>query len=440
MKWHGQSDTGQRREHNEDSWRVDDARGLALVADGMGGHAAGEVASSIVVTTVSARLADELPPGSEAILTLLRETVEAAHAAVLDSAKTDPARRGMGSTATIALVQFGYYYLAHIGDSRAYLLRDGHLHRLTRDHTIVEDMVMAGMLSPEEAETSPQRHILRQAVGADQLEVDLYRGLFKRSDVLLLCSDGLHDMLRDEQIEGILQEYADMPDIAAQQLINSANAAGGEDNITVVLVVGDDFTGNKKRASLDTMSLSAESKQDGKDKDMEPVAVMPKPPRANKLGCVTVLFSALAVSVGACIWFSCYGYWWNLSAARPGLAHGSCGFALAKPIILPTELSLQGLRTLTEDMPDAFPAYKALSRRRFPDPTLAIRAFSTELKRTISLLMAPPADDALPADWDAYAERLRSARTLAISFVKHDESLRMTIALIDRKLAAIENQ
>mgnify|MGYP001309158597 FL=1 len=440
MKWHGQSDTGQRREHNEDAWRVDEARGLALVADGMGGHAAGEIASRIVVTTVSTRLADELPPGSEAILALLRETVEAAHAAVLDAAKADPARRGMGSTATVAVVQYGYYYLAHIGDSRAYLLRDGHLHRLTRDHTIVEDMVMAGMLRPEEAETSPQRHILRQAVGADQLEVDLYRGLFMRGDVLLLCSDGLHDMLRDDQIEAILREYADMPDIAAQRLIDSANAVGGEDNITVVLVVGDDFTSVTERASTDTLGLAADNKMDGKDKGAEPIAVLPKSPRAHKLGCVSALCGALAVSVGICIWLSGYGYWWNLSAARPGLAHGSCGIVLAKPVILPTELSLQGLRTLTEDAPETHAAYTTLSRRRFPNADLAIGAFSSELKRTIGRLMEPPADDALPAEWDGYAMRLRSARTLAISFVKHDESLRTPIALIDRKLAAIAGQ
>jgi serine/threonine protein phosphatase PrpC len=427
MKWYGQSDTGQRREHNEDNWCIDPALSLAMVADGMGGHAAGEVASGIVVETVRTQLGVE--SNGEALLARLRTAVEAAHAAVLASAKADPARRGMGSTVTAAVVQAGYYHLAHVGDSRAYLLRAGQLFRLTRDHTIVEDMVMAGMMTAEEAERSPQRHILRQAVGAEQITVDLYRGFFHRDDTLLLCSDGLHDMLPDARIEAILRQNAGVPDAAAQQLIDAANAAGGEDNITVVLVTGDGMHGTPERVNADTMDLTTISTALQHD--------IPTPPQRKRRGCLAgvILLLIMAALAAAILAPQSRQYRWNMTATPPRLETLFWGITLPGGDPLPAQLGNAALIPLVTASESSAKSYAKLRSTRYAR-TATARA---ELRKVIHAALDAPLEsyrqmrehlrrmpEITVAGFGTELPTLKSARAIAAAFKPYDEQAMTT--------------
>ena len=222
------TDVGRGRPENEDSILVDDAGGLWAVADGMGGHRAGEVASATAIET----LQDAYRGGQP-----LDAAVEAANAAVFSKAADDAALRGMGTTLTAVAVEDGHTaLLGHVGDSRAYLLRDGAVTQVTDDHSLVEQLVREGRLSPEEAHTHPQRAIITRALGVDaEVEVDTYRVDLKPGDRLLICSDGLTNMLSDDTIGATLRRYAD-PQQAADTLVDMANQAGGDDNITVVVL------------------------------------------------------------------------------------------------------------------------------------------------------------------------------------------------------------
>jgi len=229
LTWASVTDTGRVRDHNEDSvWPVGSGSAgdplIVAVADGMGGAAGGEVASSVGLETA-------LGVGGNPMI-----RVQAANLAVLDTAREQPRLTGMGTTMTLARLEDGRYEIAHVGDSRAYLLRAGELSQLTRDHSFVADMVAEGRLTPEEAERHPYRSVLTRVVGIDpDLEVDRVTGDLKEGDVLLLCSDGLSGMMPDSDVATIL-EAADDPGEAAGRLTAAANAAGGLDNITVVVV------------------------------------------------------------------------------------------------------------------------------------------------------------------------------------------------------------
>ncbi|RPJ14244.1 MAG: Stp1/IreP family PP2C-type Ser/Thr phosphatase [Actinobacteria bacterium] len=220
------TDIGQVREGNEDSFLV--VAPLYAVADGMGGHRGGEVASSLALETVQGMF--ERKEGS------LADQVVEANRAVFDRSQNDRSVSGMGTTLTAALVDGSRVHLVHVGDSRAYLLRGGELAQLTEDHTLVHRMVMEGEISQEEAETHPHRSILTRALGVDQsVQVDESDVETAAGDRLLLCTDGLTGMVPEGQIREILLESAD-PQEAVEKLVKVANRAGGIDNITAVIL------------------------------------------------------------------------------------------------------------------------------------------------------------------------------------------------------------
>jgi len=220
------TDIGQVREGNEDSFLV--VAPLYAVADGMGGHRGGEVASSLALETVQGMF--ERREGS------LADQVVEANRAVFDRSKNDRTVSGMGTTLTAALVDGSRVHLVHVGDSRAYLLRGGELAQLTEDHTLVHRMVMEGEISQEEAETHPHRSILTRALGVDEsVQVDEGDVEVSDGDRLLLCTDGLTGMVPEGQIREILLESAD-PQEAVEKLVKVANRAGGIDNITAVIL------------------------------------------------------------------------------------------------------------------------------------------------------------------------------------------------------------
>jgi protein phosphatase len=226
------TDIGCIREHNEDSLVV--APPLYAVADGMGGHAAGEVASEIAVSTL-ARLAPRTPD-TEA----LSNAVVSANFAVINAAQ-EKGRAGMGTTMTAAVLEKERLAIAQVGDSRAYLLHQGRMQQLTRDHSLMADMIEAGELTKEEARVHPQRSVITRALGSDpDMQPDLYELNVTAGDRLLLCSDGLSSMLEDPEIETVLKRTRD-PQRCASMLVNEAIAAGGHDNVTVIVV---DVEGN----------------------------------------------------------------------------------------------------------------------------------------------------------------------------------------------------
>ena len=244
------TDIGCLRDHNEDSLVVTPP--LFAVADGMGGHAAGEVASEIAVRVLS-ELAPEHPDGEA-----LGRAIEEANRAVIQAAREGRGRQGMGTTMTAAMLEGERLVIAQVGDSRAYLLHQGKLQQLTRDHSLMADMIEAGQLTPEEARTHPQRSVITRALGSDaHLHPDIYEINVETGDRLLICSDGLSGMIFDDQIENTLRRVQD-PQRCASQLMNEAIAAGGHDNVTVIVA---DVTGyaevrRKKLARKTKLSIA----------------------------------------------------------------------------------------------------------------------------------------------------------------------------------------
>ena len=221
------TDIGCIREHNEDSLIVKPP--LFVVADGMGGHAAGEVASEIAVHTIEQYAPEH--PDAEA----LGEAVMQANRAIINAALAGKGREGMGTTCTAAMLEGSRLVIAQVGDSRAYVLHAGKLVQVTRDHSLMADMIDAGQITPEEARIHPSRSVITRALGNDPDTVpDLYEVSVQAGDRLLLCSDGLTSMLRDVQIERIMNRASD-PQRCAAQLVNEAIAAGGLDNVTVIV-------------------------------------------------------------------------------------------------------------------------------------------------------------------------------------------------------------
>ncbi|HEX4777975.1 MAG TPA: Stp1/IreP family PP2C-type Ser/Thr phosphatase [Acidimicrobiia bacterium] len=236
---------------NEDAVLVDDRLHLFAVADGMGGHRAGEVASATALEALRAAIAAGRP---------VPEAIASANSAVFSKAFDDPELRGMGTTITVAVAGTGEgqaLVVGHVGDSRAYHLHDGELVQITEDHSLVEELVREGRLTPEQASVHPQRSIITRALGVDeQVLVDTYDVDLAPGDRILLCSDGLTSMVRPNDIARILRREDD-PTRAAEALVDAANAAGGEDNVTaVVLAAADDVpTGiPDARAGADTMT------------------------------------------------------------------------------------------------------------------------------------------------------------------------------------------
>jgi protein phosphatase len=239
---YAKTDVGRTRQGNEDSYF--EGTTVFAVADGMGGHQAGEVASEMALRPIAALDGREFDEPREAT-DALREAIESANSTVSDEARTNPDHAGMGTTLTAVLVRDGRLHLAHVGDSRAYLLRgDEDIDQHTTDHTLVEQLVQEGRLSRDEISTHPQRSVITRAIGVDaDVEVDTLAPLvLQPGDQVLLCSDGLTGPVDDTAIAGILTSVAD-GDEAVKQLIDEANANGGPDNITVVLLRAGDGHG-----------------------------------------------------------------------------------------------------------------------------------------------------------------------------------------------------
>jgi protein phosphatase len=226
----GMSDTGRKRRQNEDAFVCEPP--LFAIADGMGGAQAGEVASRLAAA-VFEEGADAIR-GEEGVATVVR----AANARIFERAVHDPAVAGLGTTATVAVVdeRAATVTFAHVGDSRAYLYRNRVLEQLTTDHSLVGELVRSGRLTEDEAAVHPHRSVITRALGTDaEVEVDTLTLEVAPGDLVLLCSDGLSAMVRDEEIVRVLESTDGAPRAAAEALVSAANEAGGEDNVTVVL-------------------------------------------------------------------------------------------------------------------------------------------------------------------------------------------------------------
>jgi serine/threonine protein phosphatase PrpC len=233
------SDVGMIRSGNEDNHDsdVNAHRGVFIVADGMGGHAAGEVASLMAVQTVMQELSslkDIDDAGTAA--GKLAESLRLANRNIHDRTLAESDKQGMGTTASVLVVDEKKYLIGQVGDSRVYLLRDGSLHQLTKDHSYVQEQVDAGFLTPEQAKYHPYSNVITRCVGASSdVEPDIYKGDIKAGDVFLVASDGLTGMVDDRRIHMLLMSRAD-PERKVHALISEANGRGGLDNITAIVV------------------------------------------------------------------------------------------------------------------------------------------------------------------------------------------------------------
>ena len=241
------SDTGKVRDLNEDSIAMRAEQGIAVLADGMGGYNAGEVASSMAVTLVAdgllhnwnadARRGLDRKAAMLAAHALMQQQVKAANAAIFDKAETDAQCAGMGTTLVACLFYDNFITVAHSGDSRLYRLRDSALAQITHDHSLLQEQIDCGMISKEDAHLSGNRNFVTHAIGVDpdeEAEIHIYE--VQEGDIYLLCSDGLHGLIGDEEIEANLCALRANLDLAASQLVNAANDAGGTDNVSVLLI------------------------------------------------------------------------------------------------------------------------------------------------------------------------------------------------------------
>jgi PPM family protein phosphatase len=313
-QWH-QSDRGRQRQGNEDSYFVRSP--LFVVADGMGGAQAGEVASQMAVESFDRGLPDGTPAEG------LTHVVEEANRRIHERSQSDAQRAGMGTTVTAAYVGEGEVTIAHVGDSRAYLLRDGDLIRLTRDHSLVGELVARGKLTEEQAETHPQRSVITRALGPEpDVQVDVQAYQARGGDRFLLCSDGLTSMIPEARVKAILEGSDSLAD-AGRELIAAANDAGGRDNITVLLFRLEEVAASTGAEPGDTSEVEAAGEHQGAatmtlpavseteappKRPAEPIAEEPPPaaaPRKRRRrripGALIALLIAVAI-VGAALW------------------------------------------------------------------------------------------------------------------------------------------
>jgi len=234
LKYAGLTDRGRVREHNEDNWAADPAQGLFIVSDGMGGAAAGEVASKIVVETLPALLQQKMP--AKPTNRLLRSVLAELSDRVLNETRYKPRLSGMGATIVMLWFQAQQIFIAHMGDSRIYRHRAGALQQLTTDHSLMQLLLSSGEINAEEAKTHPARGKITRYVGMTGGAIPEAQTLeIRENDQFLLCSDGLTGMLSDEEILAVLNQKLSTAE-TCKRLITAANEAGGEDNITVVIV------------------------------------------------------------------------------------------------------------------------------------------------------------------------------------------------------------
>ena len=234
-------DTGRTRSNNEDSVAVDEANALAVLADGMGGYNAGEVASSMATSFIKAELGRWLSEAASRasdieVRRAMDICVDNANRAIFNAANANPQYAGMGTTLVVAVFRDGQLRVGHVGDSRAYRWRNGQLAQITRDHSLLQEQIDAGLITPEQAAFSANKNLVTRAVGVEDtvlLETHLHE--VQPGDVYLMCSDGLSDMLDDAMMARLLQLHDTLP-AAGKALVAAANDAGGKDNIALILV------------------------------------------------------------------------------------------------------------------------------------------------------------------------------------------------------------
>jgi PPM family protein phosphatase len=290
----GLSHPGRKRRHNEDSYVIEPP--LFVIADGMGGAKAGEVASGLAVSAVETERSDGAT-GEQRVTALIEE----ANRRVFRRASEDREAYGMGTTMTVALVEDDRVAFGHVGDSRAYLIREGQLDQLTDDHSLVAELVRGGKLTPEEAESHPQRSVITRALGTEpDIDVDTFTVEAEPGDVFMLCSDGLTTMVDDETILDAVEQHR--PDLreAAKALVNAANRGGGEDNITVIFFEVDaaEDAGEPAERTEETAVRPALADDDTVDEShaVPPVAVVePDAKPEERRGRLLPILAALAV-------------------------------------------------------------------------------------------------------------------------------------------------
>lgn len=239
------TDLGRVRDNNEDAVAVDPSAGLALLADGMGGYKAGEVASGLAISVIQPELAQWLTEaGKSASIARLRQAifdcVVRANGLILKSSLTHAAHAGMGTTLVVGVFHGEHLVLGHLGDSRCYRLRGGHLDLITRDHSVLQERIDAGLITPAQAFGSPDKHLVTRALGVEpEAKLELHDFPVESGDLYLMCSDGLSDMVRDDMIQTVLRQALPLEE-TVRALIALANEQGGRDNIAVVLVQASD--------------------------------------------------------------------------------------------------------------------------------------------------------------------------------------------------------
>jgi protein phosphatase len=238
----GRTDVGVIRSGNEDNYLMVPERGVFIVADGMGGHAAGEVASEMAVKIIADGLAGIHGASDTNAADVMRNAIMEANGAIFNRTLTEQDKRGMGTTATALVINGTRYLIGQVGDSRAYVLREQRLAQLTKDHSYVQEQVDAGYLTPDQARTHPYSNVITRCVGANsEVPPAVYAGTLRTEDIYLLASDGLTGMLEDHDLLAIMDAHASSPARLVDTLIAEANHRGGLDNITAIVVRIDDI-------------------------------------------------------------------------------------------------------------------------------------------------------------------------------------------------------
>jgi PPM family protein phosphatase len=292
------SHAGRKRRHNEDAYVLQPP--LFAVADGMGGAKAGEVASSLAAGALQESDGDG--SSGEARVTAL---IEEANRRVFRRASEDREASGMGTTMTVAVVEDDRVAIGHVGDSRAYLIRDGRLEQLTDDHSLVAELVRSGKLTPEEAEIHPQRAVITRAVGTEpDVDVDTFSVQGAPGDLFLICSDGLTDMVDEETILGAVEQNRGDLKKAAKALVNAANQGGGEDNITVVFFeLADEEPGEQTEDTVVRHELSGDVDDTLDEADAQPVVAVEQPRRrGSRALAVLAALGVLLMIAAAVLW------------------------------------------------------------------------------------------------------------------------------------------
>lgn len=234
MRFKAVTHRGKIRKNNEDNYFVDKDSSFFLVADGMGGHAAGEVASKIAVEKSS----NFNLPKTNDILVNLKKLVNNVNEQIIEESKNNSDYLGMGTTYSAVLIKEESLYYVHVGDSRIYTFREGKLKQVNKEHSLVADLIRNGKIEKKEAFNHPQKHILTQALGLEKkLEIDAGEENISAGDIILLCTDGLSDLIREKEIEKLIDEFNKDLDLLAEKLLNTALKNGGSDNITFILIL-----------------------------------------------------------------------------------------------------------------------------------------------------------------------------------------------------------